>query len=85
MKVLNAVLRSLAVIGIFGSHVRADHLCGVSAMTTTTDHDPSHCGLSTNALHCPTSDSLFFDNFEHSNDGWSSNKPTNDEQADKPA
>ena len=80
-KVLNAVLASLAAIGLFGSHVRAESLRGLSATTTTIDRDrertPSHREVSTIAPHCPAGKSLFFDKLTHSNNGWSSATHTN--------
>ena len=81
MKVLNAVLNSLTVIGLFGSHVRAEHLRGLFATTTTIDHDLSHRELSTNAPHCPTGNSLYFDTFTTSNDGWTPTIFTNYEHS----
>ena len=81
MKFSNAVLSPLAAIGLFGSHVRAESLRGLSATTTTIDHDrdgdPSHRELSTNAPYCPTGNSLYFDTFTTSNEGWTPSTRTN--------
>ena len=80
-KVAKAVLSSLAGIGLSGSHVRAEHLRGLSVTTTTIDRDregtPSHSKLLTMAPHRPTSNSLYLDTFTTSNDGWSSATHTN--------
>ena len=85
MKFSNAVLASLAAIGLFGSHVGAESLRGLSATTTTIDHDredtPSHRELLTNAPYCPTGNSLFFDTFTTGNDGWSSSTRTDYEHS----
>ena len=85
MKVSNVVLASLAAIGLFGSHVGAESRRGLSATTTTIDRDRdrdgdgglSHRELLTNAPYCPTGNSLYFDTFTTSNEGWSPRTRTN--------
>ena len=85
MKFSNAVLSSLAAIGLSSSHVRAEHLRGLSATMATIDHDRegtlSHRELSTDAPHCPTGNSLYFDTFTTSDEGWTPSTRTDYEHS----